>query len=214
MSEPWELTDSGAVLSSDRQYRYALWRIWDRKRRLICMVCLNGSNADETHDDHSVRKFIGFCNTLDAGGLLVGNAFAFRTPYPKVLRKADYPIGDNNDDWIRRLSSAATASGGITIVAWGNHGAHLHRSGNLTGLFSEPVYCFGYTNSGEPKHPLYLSYYHKLIPWGVEVNGIRDGEHICTGYEIGSPGGSCESDGHYLCRQCKQYDIEAKATVI
>jgi len=199
LERPWRDSSKGAILSPDRLYRWALWRIWDRQRRLLCFVCLNGSTADEEEDDHSLRKFIGFANTLNAGGVLVGNAFGYRTPYPRLLRKAAEPIGAENDKWVRLMSADA----GETIVAWGNHGAHLKRSSNMTPLLSEPVSCFGYTKTGEPKHPLYLSYDEKLIPFGVGDKGFRDGHAICRGFDPGLPAGDCDSDGHYLCFECK-----------
>lgn len=39
--------DCGAVLSSDRCYRYSLWRIWNRRRGLVLWVGLNPSTAEK-----------------------------------------------------------------------------------------------------------------------------------------------------------------------
>ena len=106
-----------------------------------------------------------------------------------------------------------SADAGETIVAWGTHGSYLNRSSNINHLFSEPVSCFGYTKSGEPKHPLYLSYYAQLIPFGVGVKGIRDGHAICREFEpdnsVTKTGGGCQTDGHYLCKECRHRDITA-----
>ena len=43
----------------------------------------------------------------------------------------------------------------LTVVAWGNHGKFLERSKHVLKLIG-PVYHFGLTKQGEPKHPLYL----------------------------------------------------------
>ncbi len=209
MNTPWRDTSSGAVLSEDRIYRYALWRIWDRKLSLLCIVGLNGSTADETHDDHSLRKFVGFAHILNHGGVLVGNAHGYRSQYPKELRKASNPTGDN-DKWVRAMSADA----GHTIVAWGNHGAFLNRSSSMPQLLSEPVSCFGYTNTGEPKHPLYLSYATQLIPYGVELKGFRDGHAICRDFDPGIPSGGCDSDGHYLCDRCQLKKVEVPEGIL
>ena len=34
--------------------------------------------------------------------------------------------------------------------------------------------------------------------------GVRDPANPCADYAPGTPGGDCESDGHYLCRGCSK----------
>lgn len=36
----------------------------------------------------------------------------------------------------------------------------------------------------------------------VGGNGVRDTEHPCTMFTEGTPAGTCNTDGHYLCREC------------
>lgn len=45
-------------------------------------------------------------------------------------------------------------------------------------------------------------------PMPTGIPGIRDPENRCTGYEPRRRGGGdfdCESDGHYLCRECAHF---------
>jgi hypothetical protein len=49
-----------------------------------------------------------------------------------------------------------------------------------------------------------LNFFHVRI--GTHVDGIRDPEHPCSLFELGKPDGRCLSDGHYVCRECTQFD--------
>ena len=87
----------GAELSGCGRYRYKLWRIWDPDLPPILFVMLNPSTADANSDDRTIRRCVAFAKRDGFGRLLVGNLFAYRTPYPRVLRKAEEPVGDGND---------------------------------------------------------------------------------------------------------------------
>ena len=50
----------GAVLSEDRKYRYALWRIWEAEGPKVLFICLNPSKADEFNDDPTLIRCINF----------------------------------------------------------------------------------------------------------------------------------------------------------
>ena len=57
--------EKNAILSEDRKYRYILWRIWDQSKPMVLFIALNPSTADETHDDRTVSKCIGFARKWD-----------------------------------------------------------------------------------------------------------------------------------------------------
>jgi hypothetical protein len=38
----------------------------------------------------------------------------------------------------------------------------------------------------------------------VGAPGLRDVDAPCPDFEPGTPSGSCETDGHYLCWECRQ----------
>lgn len=40
-----------------------------------------------------------------------------------------------------------------------------------------------------------------FIPDGVP--GIRSVDHPCSAFTPGVPRGTCDSDGHYICQECK-----------
>lgn len=37
--------------------------------------------------------------------------------------------------------------------------------------------------------------------------GIRDRMHPCEMFDYGPPTGTCWSDGHYMCNECKELDL-------
>ena len=76
---------------------------------------LNPSTADETADDPTIRKCIALAKSWGFGSLAVGNLFAFRTPSPVVLKQAQSPVGDLNDEWLNTLQQTAA----LIVTAWG-----------------------------------------------------------------------------------------------
>ena len=148
------MTDSCAHFSADRKYRYLLGRrVSDSPHRLL-FVMLNPATADETSNDPTIRRCIGFAKQWNFGLLDIANLFAFRTAYPSELRRVEDPIGPENDKWIYKALSTADR----VILAWGNHGSYRSRSNQvkLMALKAAQPYHLGLNKTGEPKHPLYL----------------------------------------------------------
>lgn len=144
---------SGAIFSEDRQYRYALWRVWDRERPALIFIGFNPSKADEIHDDPTVSKLASDAKYLGYGGLYIGNLFAIISANPAVaLIKPEIAIGEGNNRYLRELKGVA----GVIVVGWGNNGQYTDRYKEVLDIFGSPVYCFAITKQGQPTHPLYL----------------------------------------------------------
>jgi len=114
-------------------------------------IGLNPSTADETLDDPTVRRCIGFADDWGYDALCMTNIFAFRATDPKVMKAAKDPVGPGNNEALLNLA----ASSGIIIAAWGVHGDHMAR-GELVECMLNNLMCLGKTKHGFPKHPLYL----------------------------------------------------------
>jgi len=149
--------DAGAELSKCRRYRYSLWRLWDSSKPYVLFVGLNPSTADEYEDDPTLSKCMQYATNWGYGGVYMANLFAFRATQPEDLFKADKPIGDKNDDWIRRLNNKVA----MTVAAWGNHGLFMGRSSDVKPQLKS-LYFLKLNKTGEPAHPLYLR--SNLIP--------------------------------------------------
>lgn len=145
----------GAVFVGD--YRYLLWRTWDAALPRLLWVMLNPSTADETKNDPTITRCIGFSRRWDYGGLEVVNLFALRTTDPSTLRHAAEPVGPENDCYI---AEAAIRANGI-VVAWGEHGGYMGRDRAVLELLGRTtdrqLYCLGTVRNGCPCHPLRLA---------------------------------------------------------
>ncbi len=157
------LTWPPAVLSLDRQYRYFLGRRWNPEGKTIAFIGLNPSTADETLDDPTIRRCIGFAKSWGGGTLLMVNLFAFRSTSPSALRTASDPIGPDNEHWLERVVDNAD----IVVAAWGNHGELMQRGEQVRRRFAGRLHALDVTKSGMPKHPLYIAASKSLVPFNT-----------------------------------------------
>lgn len=143
--------ETGATFSPCKKYRFELWRIWDARTPAAMFIGLNPSTANESHDDPTIRRCIGFARRFEYGGLVVCNLFAYCATDTKEMLAAGDPVGRDNDAYLIKNAKDA----GIVIAAWGNNGRYLNRSGSV-GAMIQNLYCLKLNASGEPAHPLYL----------------------------------------------------------
>lgn len=144
------IIDRSAKLSGCRNYRYALWRTWDKSKPRVLFIGLNPSTADEAKDDPTLRRCMNYAQAWGFGGVCTANLFAFRATEPSNMKKAKNPVGDENDKWLKQL----VAESGLIIAAWGNDGSFLNRSAQVRKYLPE-LHCLKLNKSGEPAHPLY-----------------------------------------------------------
>lgn len=143
----------GADFSTCRKYRYVLWRRWNDVRvpEVLAFVGLNPSTADESTDDPTIRRCIGFAKSLGYDAVVMLNVFAFRATKPEVMKRHRDPNGPLNDESLSKYGKAAS----MVIAAWGNH-CPSDRQESVVKLIGRDVHCLGINASGTPKHPLYL----------------------------------------------------------
>ena len=155
---------SEAVYSDCEAYRYDLTRVWDASGPKALFVMLNPSTATEFQNDPTVERCERRARALGFGAFRVTNIFAYRATDPKVMRKVADPIGPAND--VAIANGAAWAS--RIICAWGGHGTHMDRGQTVERLLranAKPLWHLGLTQSGQPKHPLYIGYDRQPEPW-------------------------------------------------
>ncbi len=163
--DPWARVTR---FSPDRVYRYTLWRQWDdllTHDRIdpwhVAFIGLNPSTADESLDDPTIRRCIGFAKSWGFQSMVMLNLFAYRATDPAVMRAAPEPIGAENDEWIKTFALTAV----YVVFCWGSgfkvRGDEVRK---LLAPYAISRKCFGVNKDGEPKHPLYLSKRTELIP--------------------------------------------------
>ncbi len=159
------MSGGSALFSPDRAYRYLLRRRIGGPRGRLLFVMLNPSKADETRDDATIRRCIGFAKRWGYGELEVANLFGLMaTDARELLRHAD-PVGAGNDAAIR----AALARADVVALAWGNHAAHPQHRARAADVLRmirgacKPYRIGGLTKQGQPRHPLRLAYDERLV---------------------------------------------------
>lgn len=122
--------------------------------RALCVIGLNPSTADETKDDPTIRRDIGYAKRWGFGSLVKTNIFAWRDTDPAKMKAQAEPIGADNNRHIVEQARRA----GLVLCAWGRHGLHLGRGQAVLELLkAEGIKAHAlYINmDGTPKHTLY-----------------------------------------------------------
>ncbi len=125
-------------------------------------IGLNPSTADETKDDPTVRRCIGYARAWGYAGLCMTNLFAFRATLPGDMMSAENPVGVENNRTLVEMAENA----GLVVAAWGIHGMYLGRDNEVSRLIPD-LYYLKLTRNGFPAHPLYLPKRLKPIRWWV-----------------------------------------------
>jgi hypothetical protein len=147
-----------ATLSPCRTYRYDLTRRWG-EGPLCAFIGLNPSTADETTDDPTIRRCIGFARDWGCGQLVMLNAYAYRATNPRDMKRSADPIGPNNDAALRWWSGKAS----VVVAAWGTH-CDPSRAQAIRAMIPE-LHYLRLTKHGQPSHPLYLPRALTPQPW-------------------------------------------------
>lgn len=161
-----------AIFSPCRTWRYSLTREWEKDRGRLVVIGLNPSTADETQDDPTIRRCIGYAKRWHYGALLMLNLFAFRATDPRDMKAAADPVGPDNDEFL----TVCTVGEPTVLCAWGAHGAFRDRGlavvqaltlGTRERGVGAPrnLFVLGTTKAGQPKHPLYLRADLEPRPW-------------------------------------------------
>jgi len=126
----------------------------------------NPSTANAEQDDPTSRRGIGFAQRWNAGRMVFVNPFAGIATQPIDLWKMDDPVGPDNTSHIAAVALEVTNSKGFFVFAWGAISPpavlrdkvreHLHDVEVSVRAYCVDIRCFGRTQSGDPRHPLYL----------------------------------------------------------
>lgn len=158
-----------------RCYRYTLWRECytqperfdffegtndgERGNRLgeyLMVIGLNPSTADETKDDPTIRRCIGFAKRWGFSALCMTNLFAWRDTKPANMMVAQEPVGFDNGKWLCEIAEGA----GMILAAWGKDGKFKSRDRQVLSAIraiGKPVHCLKQNKDGSPMHPLYVA---------------------------------------------------------
>lgn len=164
MSEP------SAIFSPCRTWRYTLHRHWwtDPPGLKVAFIGLNPSTADETQDDPTVRRCLGYAKRWGFNGMFMLNIFALRSTDPKALYRVPLrdAIGPENEQNIIQVVQKPEVS--LVIGCWGAHGVLGNQgwrikdvvnhwfAGVVNGTLKEFCHLGTLTKNKQPRHVLYL----------------------------------------------------------
>lgn len=169
---------SSAVISSCGQFRMRLDRKASGRQglmlepdhplkgKVIAFFGVNPSTADAAINDATVLTLIGFCNAWGAERFIIGNVFSFRAKDVNRLREVPDPVGPDNHAHLRQIADEAD----VLVPCWGARAKvpsqvrhHFDATLELLRATGKPVLCFGLTQSGDPRHPLYMPHETELV---------------------------------------------------
>lgn len=156
--------DVGAVFSPCRKYRYLLRRRWSPGNNVATFCMLNPSQADDTNNDPTILRCIGFAKRWNYNALLVVNLFAFISTDPKKLLMQRDPIGPDNNRHIQEAVDSAAAFSNVFVCAWGGfNGISWRVTAVLEILKGRELSALQISKDGNPYHPLYVPGNAKLL---------------------------------------------------
>ena len=162
--------DKQAAISPCGVYRSLLTRVWDDTLPIMGWIQLNPSKADHKIDDPTLRRDIGFAVREGFGGVWLTNLYDFRATDPKDLEKAEKPISQHNDYYIKLMFEKCEK----VVAGWGSNKMAIRGQGRVAELMSETdvLWCVGFTKDGFPRHPLYVKKDAPLIVTGKQLSHI------------------------------------------
>lgn len=153
---------SGAVFDQRRAYRFVLWRFWNDAPRVL-FIGLNPSTANEVQSDPTIKRCIGFAERWGYGGMYFCNLYSLVSTNPRLLSSFE-ATHIANIPAIEMAKSLVL----MRIVAWGDGVDLVEKGRSVAKHIAElvaPSMCFGLTQKGNPKHPLYLSGEAELVKY-------------------------------------------------
>src|SRR5205814_5553325 len=150
---------SEACISSEKVYRWWLFRCWEPTLPLIIWVMMNPSTADHQKNDPTILKVIRYSTRWGYGAVLVLNIYAFRSSRPENLPQVmSAAVGWANDWWIKTIFTYAKRKKVPVVCAWGvKHGDRGRQVRQIAAGLRLRLQCLEIALNGEPKHPRFLS---------------------------------------------------------
>ncbi len=136
------------------------------------MIGLNPSTADACQDDATNRRLVTLLHDRGFSGYWLVNLLPDVATDPRAVRWHNRRFSARNRDAIAQAINDSDR----VVAAWGVHGAKLDFRRQISEM-ADAFWCFGVTQSGEPKHPLYLPRHTELVPY--DFTAIASSSSVC-----------------------------------
>jgi len=167
------------ITSDDNAYRYALGSIG---KKTFVVFGINPSTATDTESDRTITRIKSFAGSFGCDGWIVFNLYPQRATDPNEL-DMELNVEAHKKNLESITSVLSLESEFVYCAAWGNL---INKREFLPNCFSDicgslgPVswYSIGHlTNSGNPRHPLYLLATEELVPFSTGTYLVEQGFH-------------------------------------
>jgi len=151
---------SGAEFSTDRRYRYHLWRRRQGRSDFVRFIGLKPSTADEHDDDRTISQCWQFTARWGYGAFTMAKLFALGTKDPSIMLADPHPIGRDNNRHLKLLARQTS------VIVCANPGRHQGRDIEVIKRLDDyPRQCLDTNQTGTPKPPLYVKGDTPLKPY-------------------------------------------------
>lgn len=159
---------SEAEFSACEKYRYRLTRTWQESLPGIAFLMLNPSTADEMVNDPTIERCQRRAIEYGYGKMVIINLFPYRETDSQLLSSIPDLYGDiatTNQHILDVVHECQQ-----TIAGWGSHPMAMARAKEVYQLLAEHgltsrLFALEVNADGNPKHPLYIAYSAKPVPW-------------------------------------------------
>lgn len=143
--------ERGALFSGCNNYRYRLWRIWDKRLQIAMCVGLNPSTANWQDDDPTIRKLRDILKHYGYGGFYMTNLYALVSSKPAKLFSVSDPQ-KANDQHLKEVMKFT----GDMFACWGTFDSIEYRAKKVLQMAEhKKKLCFGKSKFGIPIHPAF-----------------------------------------------------------
>lgn len=146
-----------AYITDDGVHRLWLSRVWGPGARYVMFAGMNPSAAKPDMDDPTIIRDCGFAQRWGYNGYFKVNYATYRARDPKQLLRRDIMLSHaENLHCIQKIAGRCSR----VVLAYGVvHPAHRALVDDMLRVIREvktEIYCLGRTQSGDPRHSLYL----------------------------------------------------------
>lgn len=157
-----------AVFSACGRYRHRLDRDVQLFGVVAVLIGVNPSTAGAQQNDNTIAKEIGFAKVHGWSRIIKVNVFDWIATAVGELAHVPEPVSVMNREFV----SAAAAEADLLVPCWGDRAKvpralhpQIEATQTLLRARGKPMFCFGLTGGGDPRHPLMLSYKTQLVPF-------------------------------------------------
>ena len=131
------------------KHQFASWFYEHSMQNPLGVVGLNPSITKDGKNS-TVAALSKIAKREGFDSLFITNLYSYISPDPKMLKKVQIPVLDQNDSWVQKMTIRCSK----ILCIWGNHPTE-DRIKSVVPIIKHKAYSIGFTKSGRPRHVLH-----------------------------------------------------------